>query len=564
MKAKLTASFIILFIFFSLSNLHAGFNQEWVQRIPMSANYEHNPSISTDKNGNIYVLSTFDTDTTSGYHNVIKLTKYLPDGTQSWSVNYDNPSNTSEIQIDFLVSGNSDIFILGKASISFKGLYLVLKYNSSGVLQWAFQHNTPGSDYPSTFTIDNSGNIYVAGSSSVSDTVNSAPTVIKLSPGGVLQWVKSINKNYVIGFSIGGIVTDLSNNIYFQYSYLDFESTFYKLIKFNSIGDSVWERQITWNGMTGYVGMKGLKRDSLNKIYYALERQPYLFAPYLVVSKCDTSGVILSNFIFNTGTVNSTVSLSDFRIMNDNSFLILGRCYLPTFLSNKILLCKFDASGNILRTVYTSYNSNFGCYGTMLALDNNSNIYFCGQTYVSTNSGDYLTVKYNSSLDSLYSILYNGPANNNDYATSIAVDTGNNVYVTGFSTNADNSISTATIKYSQISGIKKISGSVPEHFTLYQNYPNPFNPSTTIEFDIPPMKGGGAVLPLGKRESEGVRVRLSLYDLIGREVATLVNDNLKPGRYKMEFDGSLYTSSVYFYKLQTESFSNTKRMVLIK
>jgi photosystem II stability/assembly factor-like uncharacterized protein len=102
-------------------------------------------------------------------------------------------------------------------------------------------------------------------------------------------------------------------------------------------------------------------------------------------------------------------------------------------------------------------------------------------------------------------------------------------------------------------GIKQIGSEIPILFSLSQNYPNPFNPTTKIQFSIPPSKG-----------VRGMGVILFIYDVLGREVATLVNEQLKPGSYEVEWDGSNYPSGVYFYKLITESFSNTKRMVLIK
>jgi hypothetical protein len=99
-------------------------------------------------------------------------------------------------------------------------------------------------------------------------------------------------------------------------------------------------------------------------------------------------------------------------------------------------------------------------------------------------------------------------------------------------------------------GIKKLSNEVPEKFELFQNYPNPFNPSTKIKFDIP-VKSVGQTF-------------LSVYDILGREVATLVNEKLNPGTYEVEWNASNYPSGVYFYKLETGNFTETKRMMLIK
>jgi hypothetical protein len=102
-------------------------------------------------------------------------------------------------------------------------------------------------------------------------------------------------------------------------------------------------------------------------------------------------------------------------------------------------------------------------------------------------------------------------------------------------------------------GIIQISSNLPEQYSLSQNYPNPFNPTTKIKFEIP-----------SNVKSETSNVKIIIYDILGKEVATLVNDRLQPGTYEVEFDGSNYPSGVYFYKLITNSFNQTKRMVLIK
>jgi photosystem II stability/assembly factor-like uncharacterized protein len=115
-------------------------------------------------------------------------------------------------------------------------------------------------------------------------------------------------------------------------------------------------------------------------------------------------------------------------------------------------------------------------------------------------------------------------------------------------------------------GIEPISGKTPEAFVLHQNYPNPFNPMTKIRFDIPPSRGVRGVTPLSAVGGfgEGLGVRLIIYDVLGREIATLVNGQLKPGVYEVEWSAANYPSGVYFYQLRTEEYSETRKMVLIK
>jgi hypothetical protein len=103
----------------------------------------------------------------------------------------------------------------------------------------------------------------------------------------------------------------------------------------------------------------------------------------------------------------------------------------------------------------------------------------------------------------------------------------------------------------------KTGSNIPDKFALYQNYPNPFNTVTKIKFDIQSNV---------KREMSNVR--LTIYDLLGREVTVIVNQQLTPGTYEVEWDGTNYPSGVYFYRLYitggTTLFTNTKKMVLLK
>jgi hypothetical protein len=91
---------------------------------------------------------------------------------------------------------------------------------------------------------------------------------------------------------------------------------------------------------------------------------------------------------------------------------------------------------------------------------------------------------------------------------------------------------------------------LPENFFLLQNYPNSFNPITTISYQLPSWYSG--------------MVKLKVYDISGREVATLVNEEQPPGHYKMTFDAAGFASGIYLYKLQTEKFSEIKKMVLAR
>lgn len=89
---------------------------------------------------------------------------------------------------------------------------------------------------------------------------------------------------------------------------------------------------------------------------------------------------------------------------------------------------------------------------------------------------------------------------------------------------------------------------IPYEYTLFQNYPNPFNPVTTIKYEMP---------------NAGI-VTLKIFDILGREVTTLVNEQKQPGKYDVQWNASNNSSGLYFYRIQAGKFVETKKMVLLK
>ena len=89
---------------------------------------------------------------------------------------------------------------------------------------------------------------------------------------------------------------------------------------------------------------------------------------------------------------------------------------------------------------------------------------------------------------------------------------------------------------------------LPREYKLGQNFPNPFNPSTNISFDLPSR----------------TFVTLKIYDVLGREVSTIVSGELQAGSYTRQWNASAFASGVYFYRLQAGTYNDTKRLLLLK
>ena len=101
----------------------------------------------------------------------------------------------------------------------------------------------------------------------------------------------------------------------------------------------------------------------------------------------------------------------------------------------------------------------------------------------------------------------------------------------------------------------------PDDFVLYQNYPNPFNPSTKIRFSMPVSPSASS---RAESKDEGSRVQLKVYDILGKEVATLVNEEKPAGTYEVDFDASGLSSGVYIYSLKVNGVTISRQMMLLK
>ena len=98
-----------------------------------------------------------------------------------------------------------------------------------------------------------------------------------------------------------------------------------------------------------------------------------------------------------------------------------------------------------------------------------------------------------------------------------------------------------------VTSVGNIAG-LPTEYKLYTNYPNPFNPTTKIKFNLP----------------EAAFAKLIIYDLLGRNIETLISSELKPGTYEVNFNATHFASGVYFYSLQTNNFKSTKKLLITK
>jgi hypothetical protein len=130
---------------------------------------------------------------------------------------------------------------------------------------------------------------------------------------------------------------------------------------------------------------------------------------------------------------------------------------------------------------------------------------------------------------------------NLEYETNITFKVGNGSFGSGI-------FSRVSIEGTNLVSVSNTGTSVPKTFSILQNYPNPFNPVTIIKYSLPAKS----------------KVKLIIYNSLGVKVKQLVNEDKPIGTYTIEFDASNLPSGIYFYKLQIQNFTQTKKMILLK
>jgi len=263
----------------------------------------------------------------------------------------------------------------------------------------------------------------------------------------------------------------------------------------------------------------------------------------------EVNGGIARNYLASFNSTDGTVTAWDPNLNNIASALALSGNTLIVGGSFTNV-----AGGTTNRNYLASYNTSTGTLNSWNPDPNQvvhavvikgSTVYVAGN--FTTVAGGVTTRNHLAAFDTASSTTTDWNPNANDLTSAIAT-TSTEIYVGG--------------SFSIISGIGRQSvagmddpltsiiseGTLPASISLEQNYPNPFNPSTSINYQV----------------SNISQVILKVYDVLGNEVATLVNEEQPSGSYEVEFDASGFASGMYLYRLQSGSFIGTKKMILMK
>ena len=628
----LTIQFILFLII--VQKLEAQVMQDWIQTFNGTGNGEDIANAMTvDNSGNIYVTGY---STVSGTTQRFTTVKYNSSGVQLWATVYNGLGSFQygDEGLDIKVDDSGNVYVTGSSaagSTEYTLDYTTIKYNSSGIEQWVARYNSPSNEQDIAFalTLDDAGNVYVTGQSG-HPALNSNIATIKYNSSGAVQWITEFDGtgNWDTG---NDLVVDASGNVYVTgFFSIDWGTAYLNFItiKYDPQGNQQWAQG--YNGTGGNSDQAvAIGLDSSGNVYVTGFSTGTVYD--IATIKYNPSGFQQWLQIYNSSSPSIDVPID----MNIDD---AGNVYITGAVSFNIGTIKYNTDGALQWDAIYNYSGDFDA-GNSITNDAAGNVYVTGVSQSGTfeSTSDYATIKYNSLGDEIWVQRYNGSANNWDEANSIALDNAGNVYVTGFSTTNTNYDFT-TIKYSQppipieltsftlnvtnvgdvvlnwstatetnnqlfeierrtndgeyytignvegsgtttspkeysfidqmvesgeyyyrlkqidFSGAYEYSNEISVEVTsiltssLVQNYPNPFNPFTTIQYSIPKQS----------------IVTLRVYDVLGNEVAALVNEEKTAGTYEINFNASALSSGIYYYRLQAGSFVQTKKLVLLK
>jgi uncharacterized delta-60 repeat protein len=474
-------------------------------------------AITVDDLDNV-IVTGFATEINSNI-NIITI-KYSPNGDSLWTRFYDGQAHGEDKAYAISTDESDNIYVAGSSESSANGLdYIIIKYNSSGNTLWTRTYNGTGNnlDVATAMAVDKDDNPVVTGYSRNGTTESTEDIVtIKLNKtNGNFIWINRFNgdadcpnqqdKAYAI-------TVDRFNYIYATGFSVQNSNHGKDIVTicYNPNGDRKWAR--TWNNSDHGNG---------DDIAYS-------------VAATNNNNVIVCGSTIRYG--HEDFITLDYHTNNSN--------------------LKWEERYGTQNGIDIAYS---------LAVSNsNKEVFVTGacQHDTASNIFDIVTIKYKiANGDQLDLARFNNNGTDKTIPTGVVVDGSDNIIIAGYRVPfMDDSRPSTILENSSIIALKYSMGALSHqnHFNLtepkvnrmnlFQNFPNPFNPSTLIKFYLP------ASAP----------VKLTVYDMLGKEVGTLVNGYLNAGEHSAVFNGEKLSSGIYLYVLNVNGVKDIKRMILIK
>lgn len=507
-------------------------------------------AVTIDSEGNSYVTGyTYEYATL----NDIITIKYSPTGDTLWARSYNGSLSKNDEGTGICIDAFGNVYVVGFAEYYSKATdVVVLKYSNDGELIWQLPYSKtsdPLEDKGLGIAADLNGNIYVTGYTTNYDGKKDI-FVNKYNSAG-LVWTSALEDGGT-NLDAQGLSIAVSNSGYVYvagYTTSAASSEDIAVIKYNSSGTKQWLTRVNGNVNQSDKAW-GIVVDELDNCFITGYTTNSATGVDCYTAKINSSGTIIWGKNYNGGG-NQSDKAWGIVVDTDGAVYITGET-TDAYSNINYLTAKYSSTGNLLWEAFYNGTGNGEDVASSIGLLGTNSVVVTGKSWGTTDTYDYATVRYNTSTGTQNQVnIYSFTGTSSDVAMDIAVTPNNKVLITGFSElvidNAANISYIATMSIDWGSELTTASNT-PSTYSLHQNYPNPFNPSTTIKFDL----------------ATGDNVKLAIYDILGRENSVLVNQYLSAGSYTINFTNSNLASGIYFYRLSAGSFTDIKKMTLVK
>lgn len=584
--------------------------QEWVARFAASTNSfsEGATDLAIDQQGNVYVTgATIRTGSFIDYTTI----KYNSAGVVQWVNRYSGPGSDADEPTAIAVDDKGNVYVTGSSGgVSSGSDYATIKINSTGGLLWATRYNGPGNsfDIPSALALDKEGNVFVTGQSAGDGTLADYATIKYNNATGAIQWVSRYNGPGDSTDRATSLAIDNDGNVYVigasagNGTKMDYATIRYN----NATGAVIWVSRFNGAG-NDYDGAESIAADNAGNVYVTgvsvsgiVPDPPFPSLRLFDIATIKYNAVGAQQWVdvYDEGGDDDVASV---KVDNQGNVYVAGSISgSPPQLEDPDLafgVIKYSSAGVRLWVAKYSAPAQFGSENSARdqALDSDGNVYVTGQAL----GGEYLTVKFSKNGQLQWAERYKVGLNQN--ARAVAVDASGNVYVTGYSSRVDclGCYDFATIKYvqgqtacgkkgdkvlvchkgketlcidkdavyahlchgDQLGACPLVTscpdpdnehvGKTPGSFRVFVA-PNPAAVTTKIFYELP-VDG---------------RVFITIYDMHGRKIKTLVEATRQTGFYSVDFNVANLQTGVYTYQIMVKTakkcWSKTGKISVMK
>ncbi|MEO5804713.1 MAG: SBBP repeat-containing protein, partial [Verrucomicrobiota bacterium] len=378
--------------------------------------------------------------------------KYSGAGVALWTNLYNGPGNSYDYALDTAVDGSGNVFVTGSSIGSNGGNdFATIKYSGEGVALWTNRYAGPGngSDSGRAVAVDGSGNVVVTGRSLGSGSSTDYAT-IAYSGAGVALWTNRYNGPGNNSDLTEAVAVDGSGNVFVTGWSTGIGSSFdYATIAYSGAGVSLWTNRYNGPGNSDDIAYAVAVDGSGNVFVTGFSIGFASFADYATIKYSGAGVALWTNRYNGPATGNSYDQAKAVAVDNNGNVFVTGYS-TGIGSSDDYATIKISGAGMTLWTNRYNGPGNSTDQAKAVAVDGSGNVVVTGRSYDTNGYYDYAAIAYSGAGVALWTNLYNGPGNSDDYAQAVAVDGSGNVVVTGQSTGIGSSYDFATLKYPAI------------------------------------------------------------------------------------------------------------------